>query len=216
MAVQSLSLYVDVENRRLVKSYTIADAYTWPKIVQANRYKINIYFVREKSPTDFINPMEYLDYWGAGLKMGIFASVTGTAGSPDPLAAVTSGWTQITNGFQGTWDLNTAALAAHIGTASSATCVFEITMISADDGTPTTMVQESITVYAIGFEPTSVSPSPSSSYYTKDEADLLFIKKDMTATANWGIPLHTVSSDGVWQAFFGIDCGGNITQTVIS
>ena len=113
------------------------------------------------------------------------------------------------NWFTGELSLNTAAIASLVGSATSVTAYFQI-QVSESGGDWRTIYQTQITIKNSVTQPTTVSPDPVTVYYTKAEADGLFL----TGKNRPGVQIGTVSPNGLHVRWLGVDDNGTRVDDV--
>ena len=131
-------------------------------------------------------------------------SINDTLDDATPLAQQAS-WASDTtlNKFEGTLDLNTVAMCAYVGSASSVQAFFQIDVTQAG-GAPMPIYQKQITILNSVTQPTTTSPDVTKTYRTADESDGLYLGT-IGAPGKWRTEL---SPSGNYSRTLGVDDGG--------
>jgi len=203
-----LNLYLDCGNRKLVKSYTDAGAFSLPSFMQGETLPIRIYPVEATGTIS--SPFSYTDLHGGTVKLALCGGSGTPTGASDTIIAAQYTWSEITNGFSADLNMNTDEVTAFIGTASSKGSTLEIEYTPAA-GSPIKYLQQSVTVKAAVIDVASVTPAPNPSYPTRAEVTAGFVKFI-------GLPGETVtlvSPDGSKAVIFGCRDDGTVQMDVI-
>jgi|ERR1051326_3231886 hypothetical protein len=152
-----------------------------------------------------------VDLAAYGLRVGIWPTPTGTAAGPASLALQTVWvWDAVNKWFTGSLDLGTAALESYIGALSEKTAYFEVTLTLA--GERITLLQELVTLKAVGDEGSITAPTPADTYYTKADSDARFFKK----VGDAGEVLVLKSPNGLWGRELGVADDGSAIDNIIN
>jgi len=205
-----LSLFIDVEQKKLVTSFYNTAEFVLPPFMQGETVALQIFPVKRVSPASISAPHSYVSLSGATVKVGICGGTgtpTGTQSDPTPtVIAFQDSFSAITNGFSGTLDLNTSDVASFLGSEASKASTFEIE-ITPSAGTPKKYIQVPCTIKAAVIESTSTVPTPLPLYYTKNEVDAGFVKKIggngdsielRSENGTWGVIIR-LTNDGVLE-----------------
>lgn len=202
-----LKLTIDRQSNILVN--VNGTATTLPALFLYNVKPLQIQVV---DPTGLLNsPYTSVNLVGSTLRVGIWPAPTGTAGGPAALALQTTWTWDATNlWFTGSLDLGAAALESAIGTNTSGTFYFEVTLIQS--GNRITLFQSTITVKAVGDEGTTTSPTPVDTYPTRAEARSEFVPRIMENGGTIVIP----DANGVYALELGCNTDGSVKMNVVT
>lgn len=194
MAGSVLKLIVNRQNRNLPGiNGTVAQI---PDLFQSNTLTLIVQVV---DPTGiFNNPYSIVDLSGFGLRASVGGPPTGASGGPAPLALQdTFVWDAVNNWFSADLAMNTAAIDAFIGSASSINAYFELNLTIS--GTRMTILQQQFILRAVVDELASTVPTPTDVYLPKSEIlALLSAKLDKimkSPSGTWGRELG-IADDG--------------------
>lgn len=207
-----LQLFIDIKNRRLVTSLTSPGEFRLPALIQGEVINFQVFFVQ---PTgNPVAPLEYVDFSGSTLEIGICGGTgqpTGTLDDPDPTtAAYQNVFSEITNGFSGQLDLRTQEIADLIGSGSSKSSTFEVELTPpAENGIK--YLQTPVTIKAAVIEPGSTVPQPKGDYLLKTEAEAGYVKK----VGDDGDTIIMTSPNGRYQRILGVRDDGSRQDDVI-
>lgn len=173
----TLNLYLDITNRRLVRSFDSDTAFTLPSWFQGDDIVLNIFpLIPASDPSQ--GPFRYAELQGTTLRAALCGGSgrpAGTDGSSTYLA-YQDAFTAIEHGFTGNLSLATEELATFIGAQSSASSTFEIE-VTDGDGNKTTLLQAPQWINAEVIEVGMLTPAQQPSYFTKTESDARYVQQ---------------------------------------
>lgn len=202
-----LKLTIDRQNKALVSLN--GSAQRIPGLFQENTVTLQITIVDPTGqPT---SPYTVIDMSGAGLRVSIGQTPTGTQGGP-PLLALqdTFTWNATGKYFQADLSLATSTIDNFIGAAASASAFFEVNVTSA--GNRDTILQVGFTLLAVCDELASTVPAPVDQYLTKAECLALFAK----LVNDLGARIVLKSANGVYGRELGVNNDGTGIDNIIN
>ncbi len=170
----SLKLYVDTQNNKLVVSDTDASAFTLPTLYQGDVLAVELKLLEPNTSGGLSTPFNVITT-SYTTKLAI--------GTPDPssstvFTSATLTFDSGTNVYSGNLILNntgTPSIASLLDTATSATATFEVEV--SGGGNYSTEVQETVTVKADAIKTGTPMTPPVTGYYTEAESDATFTAK---------------------------------------
>ncbi len=170
----SLKLYVDTQNNKLVVSDTDASAFTLPTLYQGDVLAVELKLLEPNTSGGLSTPFNVITT-SYTTKLAI--------GTPDPssstvFTSATLTFDSGTNVYSGNLILNntgTPSIASLLDTATSATATFEVEV--SGGGNYSTEVQETVTVKADAIKTGTPMTPPVTGYYTETQADATFTAK---------------------------------------
>ena len=175
----SLKLYVDTQNNKLVQSDTDASDFTLPTFFQGDVLAVELKLLEPNTTGGLTTPFNVIST-SYTVKVAI--------GTPDASSSTvhtnaTLTFSSSTNTYTGNLILNntgTPSIASLLGSSASATATFEIEV--SGGGNYSTEVQEQITVKADTIKTGSPTTPPVTGYYTEAQADATFSAKSGSTT----------------------------------
>ncbi|MDA7624676.1 hypothetical protein N8697_00740 [bacterium] len=175
----SLKLYVDTQNNKLVVSDTDASAFTLPTLFQGDVLAVELKLLEPNTSGGLSTPFNVITT-SYTLKLAI--------GTPDPssstvFTSATLTFDSGTNIYSGNLILNntgTPSIASLLSSATSATATFEIEV--SGGGNYSTEVQETVTVKADAIKTGTPMTPPVTGYYTEAESDATFVARSGNTT----------------------------------
>ena len=175
----SLKLYVDTQNNKLVQSDTDASDFTLPTFFQGDVLAVELKLLEPNTTGGLTTPFNVIST-SYTVKVAI--------GTPDASSSTvhtnaTLTFSSSTNTYTGNLILNntgTPSIASLLGSSASATATFEIEV--SGGGNYSTEVQEQITVKADTIKTGTPTMPPVTGYYTEAQADATFSAKSGSTT----------------------------------
>ena len=175
----SLKLYVDTQNNKLVQSDTDASDFTLPTFFQGDVLAVELKLLEPNTTGGLTTPFNVIST-SYTVKVAI--------GTPDASSSTvhtnaTLTFSSSTNTYTGNLILNntgTPSIASLLGSSASATATFEIEV--SGGGNYSTEVQEQITVKADTIKTGTQTTPPVTGYYTEAQADATFSAKSGSTT----------------------------------
>ena len=175
----SLKLYVDTQNNKLVQSDTVASDFTLPTFFQGDVLAVELKLLEPNTTGGLTTPFNVIST-SYTVKVAI--------GTPDASSSTvhtnaTLTFSSSTNTYTGNLILNntgTPSIASLLGSSASATATFEIEV--SGGGNYSTEVQEQITVKADTIKTGTPTTPPVTGYYTEAQADATFSAKSGSTT----------------------------------
>jgi hypothetical protein len=170
----SLKLYVDTQNNKLVVSDTDASAFTLPTLFQGDVLAVELKLLEPNTSGGLSTPFNVITT-SYTTKLAI--------GTPDPssstvFTSATLTFDAGTNVYSGNLILNntgTPSIASLLASATSATATFEIEV--SGGGNYSTETQEQIVIKADAIKTGTPMTPPVTGYYTEAESDATFVAK---------------------------------------
>jgi hypothetical protein len=170
----SLKLYVDTQNNKLVQSDTDASDFTLPTFYQGDVLAVELQLLEPNTTGGLSTPFNVIST-SYTVKLAI--------GTPDPSSSTvytnaTLTFSSSTNKYTGNLILNntgTPSIASLLDTSTSATATFEVEV--SGGGNYSTEVQETVTVKADAIKTGTPTTPPVTGYYTEAESDATFVAK---------------------------------------
>ena len=175
----SLKLYVDTQNNKLVQSDTDASDFTLPTFFQGDVLAVELKLLEPNTTGGLTTPFNVIST-SYTVKVAI--------GTPDASSSTvhtnaTLTFSSSTNTYTGNLILNntgTPSIASLLGSSASATATFEVEV--SGGGNYSTEVQEQITVKADTIKTGTPTTPPVTGYYTEAQADATFSAKSGSTT----------------------------------
>ena len=175
----SLKLYVDTQNNKLVQSDTDASDFSLPTFFQGDVLAVELKLLEPNTTGGLTTPFNVIST-SYTVKVAI--------GTPDASSSTvhtnaTLTFSSSTNTYTGNLILNntgTPSIASLLGSSASATATFEVEV--SGGGNYSTEVQEQITVKADTIKTGSPTTPPVTGYYTEAQADATFSAKSGSTT----------------------------------
>lgn len=172
-------LYVDTYNGTLVKGPSNPDSGTLPKLTQGDTISLRIYLLERTTiypmNSGTAGPFNLITVADLSLKVAL-GPKNGTAGSTLYTQQFTWSKDLTNNFFYADFPLNTAAITTLIGSAASAEAWFEIELTQ--NGFPTTVFQQSVTIHAEVIETGSLVAPPGETVATVNYVNATFLKNE--------------------------------------
>ncbi len=170
----SLKLYVDTQNNKLVVSDTDASAFTLPTLYQGDVLAVELKLLEPNTSGGLSTPFNVITT-SYTTKLAI--------GTPDPssstvFTSATLTFDSGTNVYSGNLILNntgTPSITSLLASATSASATFEVEV--SGGGNYSTEVQETVTVKADAIKTGTPMTPPVTGYYTEAESDATFTAK---------------------------------------
>lgn len=196
-----LRLYVDLTARKLVASQKSTAGYGMPAMVYGDVMSLEVMLLQPAIGAGINSPYSIIDISSIGLQVGI-----GTPGGTP--AALQNTWTKIEGNtvFSGAFNLNTAGIAALLGSNSQVNSTFEIEVDSAGD--TDTPIQISVTLKKPVISAGAPTPIPGTEYLTTTTAAATYAR----LYGNPGQTITLISENGLWGRTLGVDDSGNPTD----
>ena len=175
----SLKLYVDTQNNKLVQSDTDASDFTLPTFFQGDVLAVELKLLEPNTTGGLTTPFNVIST-SYTVKVAIG---TTDASSSTVHTNATLTFSSSTNTYTGNLILNntgTPSIASLLGSSASATATFEIEV--SGGGNYSTEVQEQITVKADTIKTGTPTTPPVTGYYTEAQADATFSAKSGSTT----------------------------------
>lgn len=203
----TLKLAIDRQNRKLVNYGGTASAI--PPIFQQNQQPLEITIVDPPAtPTGAYSAVDANAY---GLRVSICSTPTGTTTDDTRLTFEDDfTWDAANRKFTGTLATNVAAVATYIGAGDQRVAYFEVNLMAGSD--PTTVLQTTFLLKAIGDNFATTAPTPTDEYYTKVQANDKFAAKTMANGEHLIIP----SPSGTYALELGCADDGSAIMNVIT
>jgi hypothetical protein len=202
-----LRIYVDTQNRRLVRSNTNASDVSFPNLIQGETPTVQLYFLDPTNGSQ-ANPFSYVGLSGATLKLAIInGSPTGGA---DTAIANQETWSTISGGFSSTLNCATVGISNALGSGSSLSGTVEIE-VTESGGTPVKYFQGAATIKSAVIDSSTNTPTPVSSYLTANEVNAGYLKFVNAP----GVVVRFVSPSGVWARDIGVNDDGSGKDDII-
>lgn len=202
-----LRLFFDVQNRKLVKSFTDTTGASFPLLRQGESPAIQLYFVDPNGGTTS-DPFDYVNFGSSTIKMATIAG--DPTGGPDTAIASQETWTAITNGFQATYNCNTVGISNAIGSAASISCTTEIEVTEPGES-PVKYFQGSNTIQAAVIDTSTVGPAAATEYLSRNEGNATYVKIIGAAGDTITLP----SPDGTKAVVIGCNNNGTVRLDII-
>ena len=179
MAANSMKLYIDTQNNKLVVSDTDASTFTLPTFYQGDVLAVELKLLEPNTSGGLSTPYDVIT---------TSYTVKLVIGTPDPSSSTvytsaTLTFDAGTNIYSGDLILNntgTPSIASLLDTATSATATFEIEVSGGSN--KSTEVQETITVKADTIKTGTPMTPPVTGYYTEAESDATFVARSGNTT----------------------------------
>jgi hypothetical protein len=172
----SLKLYVDTQNNKLVQSDTDASDFTLPTFFQGDVLAVELKLLEPNTTGGLTTPFDVITT-SYTVKIAI--------GTPHPIPASSSVYTNATltfdsstNTYSGNLILNntgTPSIESLLGSDTSATATFEVEVSGGSNYS--TEVQEVVTIKADSIKTGTPTTPPVTGYYTEAQADATFVAK---------------------------------------
>jgi hypothetical protein len=182
------NIYVNVTDETLGSSETSGTGGKLPPFTVGDTIPLKIAIV-ERTGTAPTAVFSVVDPTGYSLKVSIGVPAA-TGATP---AAQQTSWTVAGNYFTGSLALNTAAIVAAV---SAGTALFFEIEVSVGGGEYQTIYQSTCTVRKEVNPTSSTAPTPAEEFYTKNEANQVFVRRAMGA----GDAIVWQSQDGTQRA----------------
>lgn len=172
------NLFINVAAQSPETAFVVSEAYPLQlpevlELVYGDQLVLNIYLVDGIGDYDSISGLT-----GYTLKVGV--------GAPGgTVAAFQDSWTQITSGWTGTLDLNTAGIQTLLNSAVSVSSYLEVE-ITDSLGKVRTYGQAKVTLRNQAISGASSVPTPTADYFTKTETNAKFVGNQSSITALTG------------------------------
>lgn len=203
----SLNIYVDVQNKVLVKSNLSTIQIVLPPFFFSTEVDLNIYPLIPNPVNDPAHPFIAFDWTGYAISVEIGKADADDSSVP---AAITSSFTPISGGVNGLLDLNTLGVKELIGTASSVRSNFEI-KATPPGGSPDVAVQVGINLNGVVLSGAPNPPQTLPQFILRSEVNAGFVKK----IGDNGDVIEIRSPSGQWSRVLGITDAGVKTDDVI-
>lgn len=204
----ALPLTIDILGRRFTASQTSKADPAKLVLRQGETVKAQLFFVDSTAGT-LSSP--FPSYWapaGLTIKLGICAGAP--TGGSDTLLVYQDTWTEISNGYQGSLNINTVAIASALASASSVECTIEIEVTESGES-PVKLVQAACTITAAVIDDGAAIPTPAAEYPTRNEANATYVKRIGLA----GETIVLVSPDGTKAVELACTDAGKLDVTEI-